>query len=53
MFFSYLKIEAFTVFGELKIIDIDVDGKSWKSIETILKQYESKGWEITNVELTK
>lgn len=53
MNFSYLKIEGFTVYGEYKIEDVDIDGKSWKAIETILKKYESKGLEITNVELTK
>ena len=53
MSFSYLKIEAYTAFGEYKVVDIDIADKSWKSIETILKQYEKKGWGIVNVELTK
>jgi len=53
MTFSYLKIEGYSVYGQYETVDIDISGKSWKSIETILKRYERKGWEIANVELTK
>ena len=53
MTFNYLKIEAYSAYGEYKVVDLDVAEKSWKSIETILKKYEKKGWYITNVELTK